>query len=111
MLSVFAARPEPCPSAMITESPPPGRSTISTVSPLSRDAYLLVLVIATSMVKGMVATSPTGWSAASLNRAGWRRFDRRIINQPRATYVDGNEQSRASAHVRKRLERTPVDER
>src|SRR5918994_758691 len=54
-LNVFAARPDPCPSAKMTDIPPPGRSTISTVSPLSRDAYLLVLATATSIFRGMTA--------------------------------------------------------
>src|ERR671912_955231 len=57
-LNVFAARPDPCPSARMTEIPPPGRSTISTVSPLSRDAYLLVLTTATSIFRGMTAPPP-----------------------------------------------------
>src|SRR5436305_15267039 len=43
---VFAARPLPCPSASTTEKPPCGLSTTSTVSPLSRLAYLFVLAMA-----------------------------------------------------------------
>src|SRR5918994_7182207 len=77
-LNVFAARPDPWPSAMMTDIPPPGRSTISTVSPLSRDAYLLVLATATSIVSGMTA-------AQSLILTH-RRFDPHRIREARSPH-------------------------
>src|SRR5215212_4750664 len=109
-LKVFAARPDPWPSAMITDRPPPGRSTISTVSPLSRDAYLLVLATATSMVKGMRATLPLGGSTSRMNAACCRRFYLGIINQACAPDLHGDEQSCPGDYVWQRLQRAGVDE-
>src|SRR5919199_4153000 len=47
LLSVFAPRPLPCPSAITNENPPRGRSICSIVSPLSDDAYLPTFATAT----------------------------------------------------------------
>src|SRR3989304_6886529 len=44
--TVFAPRPEVCPSARTTDKPPLGLSITSSVSPLSDTAYLLVLATA-----------------------------------------------------------------
>src|SRR5258706_330073 len=46
METAFAPRPDVCPSANTTESPPEGRSTTSRVSPLSETAYLLTFATA-----------------------------------------------------------------
>jgi hypothetical protein len=79
-LNVFAARPDPCPSARMTDMPPPGRSTISTVSPLSRDAYLLVLATATSIFKGTVSPRSLILPIAGSSATGVRWLDRGIVN-------------------------------
>ena len=42
----FAPRPELCPSARTTETPPCGRSTTSTVSPLAEVAYFFTFATA-----------------------------------------------------------------
>jgi len=44
--TAFAPRPLVCPSASTTDRPPFGRSTTSSVSPLSETAYLLILATA-----------------------------------------------------------------
>src|SRR5512143_2130804 len=48
LLIALALLPERCPSTTTNDRPPPGRSIISIVSPLSGVAYLRVLATATS---------------------------------------------------------------
>src|SRR5688500_14323750 len=79
-LNVFAARPDPCPSARMTDIPPPGRSTISTVSPLSRDAYLLVLATATSIFSGMTAPPSLLPPATGLIHRTVQRLGRDVVH-------------------------------
>src|SRR5215213_11657951 len=81
-LNVFAARPDPWPSAMMTDIPPPGRSTISTVSPLSRDAYLFVLTTATSIFNGMTASPSPVPTTVGMIHAKFRWLTRGIVDQP-----------------------------
>src|SRR5215211_3882876 len=90
-LNDFAARPDPWPSAMMTDIPPPGRSTISTVSPLSRDAYLLVLTTATSIFNGMTASPSPVPTPSDLIRAKFGWFDHAILGQHNAAGKRGVE--------------------
>jgi len=46
METALAPLPDVCPSARTIDNPPLGRSTASSVSPLSEEAYLLILATA-----------------------------------------------------------------
>src|SRR5215203_4015183 len=108
-LSVIAARPDPCPSAKMTDMPPPGRSTISTVSPLSRDAYLFVLATATSIFKDTASSRSLMLAAVGMVTAGFHRIDGGVVDQPDLADMSGDEQPGAVTQGLQRLERAAVE--
>src|SRR5688500_12691749 len=96
---------------MMTDRPPPGRSTISTVSPLSREAYLLVLAMATSMISGMEASLAWMRLRVAAFRRGLGKGDRGIVDEANAADVGGDQDSDARDQARDRFERFAVDHR